>query len=118
MVGPEPPQKCMTTRMPGRAATVAGTYSHIWSPPGFDPKFVTCCSDDVRAEAGRTLMAAPATATVTTATRVTRSVLILKRLTFLSPSMVLSETFGPGPELPHPIPNGRGRQTPKAMPWE
>src|SRR5215469_10586306 len=111
MVGPEPPQKCMTTRMAGRAASVAGTYSHIWSPPGLAPKFVTCCSDDVRAEAGETLMATPATASATTPMRVTRQVLILARLTLLSPSIALRKISEVVRNIRHPIALDPGRQT-------
>src|SRR5437588_2200830 len=84
MTWAEPPQKCMTTRMPGRAATVVGTYSHIWSPPGLFPKLVTCWSDDVSAEAGEAFTAMPTPASSPVATRVSRTALVLERIKFFS----------------------------------
>src|SRR2546423_5879759 len=104
MVGPEPPQKCMTTRMAGWADTVVGTYSHIWSPPGLDPKLVTCCSDDVRAAAGDTLMATPARASVTTPTMVTRPALIRNRPTFFSLSIHSRRKFRKRPGIGRILP--------------
>src|SRR5258708_33880163 len=71
MVGPDPPQKCRTTRMAGRAATVVGTYSNIRTPPGLFPKLVTSCSDEVSAEAGDAVAIMPATTSAIVPSRAT-----------------------------------------------
>src|SRR5262245_11471907 len=90
ITGPEPVQKCRTTTIAGRAATVVGTYSNICRPLGLFPKFVTCCSVDVRAETGLTLTATAPTMRRPTAARVPRTAVVLERITSLSPSTRLT----------------------------